>query len=85
MMAAATAVALAAFVYLYLAFFSFPESQALRSEDIRKKVSEETVRKIDQDITDIERELADPFYAGLKKNTWVPNTAVAGKRNPFVE
>lgn len=75
-----------AFGFFYITYFVSDDSQDASSAGATpKKITEEVVQKVDQDISDIQKELENDFYKKLRKYTWTPDTKNPGKQNPFVQ
>lgn len=81
-------VLLAGFGFFFTSYFTpaTPEEIKKIQEEKAKQgrgVSEGEVKKIEGNITALQKELENDFYKTLRKRSVSPDTAAPGKQNPF--
>ena len=77
-----------AFGFFYITYFapaSPSEGATELSGTTQKAISEQAVKKLDDDITDITNELGNDFYKRLVPHPLKKDAAVAGRNNPFLK
>ncbi|MBI3685355.1 hypothetical protein HY250_03040 [Candidatus Azambacteria bacterium] len=78
------AVLLFGFGFFYIRYFA-QESPAVFDETALPQASQNAVYTIERNITALQEELKNGFYASLKKYRWIPDTTAPGKANPFIQ
>ncbi len=81
-------VALVFLVLFASGFFAEPDllETAEHKEGLASRsIFDRLIKKLEDDVTKMEKELVNPFYGNLKKYQWSKDTATAGKANPFIK
>jgi len=74
-----------ALVGVWYLFFSGSGSSAPESTTPEgSAISQEAVKSVQKNITILQEELKNSFYANLKKVSWIPDDTQAGNKTPFV-
>ena len=76
------------FGFFYIMYFMPASPQDGATELLattQKAISEQAVKKLDADITDITNELGNDFYKRLVSHPLKKDAAIAGNDNPFLK
>lgn len=78
-----------AFGFLYLTYFSPTDSSGQGSAPASgnakiKAISEDVIKKLEDDVQGIQDELGNDFYKNLKPYPWPKDSASAGNPNLFL-
>lgn len=79
---------LIAFGFFYITYFSSKNSAdsdlvSVQDNAKIKSLSEDTIRNLEINVTDIQKELDQKFYKNLKPYSWQKDSATPGNNHPF--